>query len=60
MKLLSHTEFSVRNGVIYYMERPLQTDKVNAKQGLTLSSGPRKVRLPEGIYTVDQLKSKMP
>lgn len=58
MKLLSHTEFSVRNGQIYYMDRPLNTDRVNAKQGLTLSNGPKKVRLPEGIYTIDQLKEK--
>lgn len=60
MKLLSHTEFSIRNGIIHYMERPLTAERVNAKQGLTLVSGPKKVRLPEGIYTMDQLKAKIP
>lgn len=60
MKLLSHTEFSTRNGKIYYVDRPLVADRVNAKQGLTLSNGGKKVRLPQGIYTLDQLKEKIP
>lgn len=60
MKLLSPAEFVYKNGQFYYLDRPMTAPQVNVKSKLTLIFPNQKVVLSEGIYTLEDLKKKVP
>jgi hypothetical protein len=61
MKLLSPADFIYKNGQFYYMDRPMSANNVNVKSKLTINcpeQGGRRVVLLEGVYSLDELKTK--
>jgi hypothetical protein len=62
MKLLSPADFIYKNGRFYYMDRPMSANSVNVKSKLTINcpdQGGRRVVLTEGVYSLDELKTKV-
>jgi hypothetical protein len=60
MKLLSPAEFVYKNGQFHYLDRPMTAPQINVKSRLTLIFSNQKVVLSEGIYTLEDLKKKVP
>ena len=60
MKLLSPAEFVYKNGQFYYLDRLMSAPQVNVKSKLTLVFPNQRVVLNEGIYTLEDLKKKVP
>ena len=62
MKLLSPADFIYKNGQFYYGDRPMVANSVNVKSRLTLNcpdQGGRRVVLPEGVYSLQDLKTQV-
>jgi hypothetical protein len=62
MKLISPAEFVYKNGQFFYMDRVVSANQINVKSRLTVflpQDGNRKVIFNEGVYSIEDLKTKL-